>query len=505
MSREKREKLARLQPILPWDMLDYAHRDSQPSGAILMPPTPPTFGRRLAWVTLAGAAVAVISAMWLVALYQFPIADDFCRIVAVRSASGSIWFRTFSLTVATYLTWSGRWTTLLVHFLVLGSIDTLKNYPVTILVLAALQLLAIVVCFRYVLELSGSSSWLAGTIFYAVLITTMRNIAHNLYWFTGAVEYQFTFTTALALFTWVRLAPDKPLSNSLLCLATIAVCGQHELAAVSVLGIFACVWAVQRYTRQDSLRFFLFTAAAAAGLALTVLARGNFVRAGGTHAGFAGAIIAGNELGKLLRYSASDPKVLLSAFLWIQFVLHFRRKTMIDVSPVYQRLAPLLTIVLFLIIVAVPPVSTGLRVDRASGLALTVLLWGTTISIFLLRSRLAACAAPGLRTVAAVALACALISSPNVQQAQAALRVSPRVWRQRMVARLSAKGPNVLLPPVEPPSTLLVVPGVWAAEPGSWLNVCVADFMNVRSVVPAVAGPCAAGCAVTAPRGLPCK
>src|ERR1017187_2817075 len=114
-----------------------------------MPPIPPTFGRRLAWVTLAGAAVAVISAMWLVALYQFPVADDFCRIVAVRSASGSIWFRTFSLTVATYLSWSGRWTTLLVHFLVLGSLDTLKYYPLALLVLAALQLLAIVGSFRY--------------------------------------------------------------------------------------------------------------------------------------------------------------------------------------------------------------------------------------------------------------------------------------------------------------------------------------------------------------------
>ena len=470
-----------------------------------MPRIPPIFARRLAWFALACAAVAAISAMWLVALYQFPMADDFCRIVEARSAAGSIWFRTISLTVHTYLTWSGRWTTFLVHFLVLGNLDTLKYYPFALLMLAALQLLAIVGFFRYVLELSRASSWLAGTIFYAVLVTAMRSTPENLYWFTGAVEYQFTFTTALALFTWVRLAPDKPLSNALLCLATIAVCGQHELAAISVLGIIACVWAVNRASGQANRRYLLFTAASAAGLAMTVLARGNFVRAGETHAGLASVILAGNELEKSLRYFASDPRVILSAFLWTQFVLDFKRKTIIDLSPALQRLTPILTIGLFLLIAVVPPASVGMQVNRATGLALTVLLWGTTLSIFVFRFQLAACAAPGLRTVAAVALACALLSSTNVQQARAALSVSPQLWRQRMVTRLSAKGPDVLLAPVQSPSTLVSVPGVWAAEPTSWLNICVANFMNVRSVAPTAAGPCDAGCAVNSPSDVPCK
>lgn len=443
---------------------------------------PPIFRRRLGWAALLCCAVVAVSLMWLVAIYQFPRADDFCRIVQGRSAADPIWFRVFRLTAQTYLTWSGRWTSFLVYYLVLGSLDMLKYYPYALLVLAALQLLAIVGFFRYVLELSGARSWLAGTLFYAVLVTVMPRPQDGIYWFTGSVEYQFTFTTALVLFTCVRLAPDKPWSNALICLAAIAVCGQHELAAFCVFVVFAGVWTVKRVSRDNSLRFLLFAAAGAAGLAITVLARGNFVRATWYHGGRVGVIVAAFQLAKLLLRFVSDPRVILAAFLWTQFALDFKRRTILDLLPGYRPLAPFLTIGFFLLIVVVPTAVLGHAVPRANNLAFTVLLLGTTLSIFLFRFRLAACAAPGLRTAAAVTLACALLASPNAQQARAALKVSPLVWRQRMVARLSAQGPDVLMPLVQPPSPLVDVPGVWAAERDAFPNPCVADFMHVRSV-----------------------
>src|ERR1017187_10257274 len=290
---------------------------------------PSTFSRRLGWAILVGSAVVAIFAMWLVAIYQFPAADDFCRIVQGRSGADPIWSRIFRLTAPTYLTWSGRWTTFLVYYLVLGNLDTKKYYPHALLVVAALQLLAIVFFFRYVLELSGARSWLAATLFYAVLVTVMPTPQHGIYWFTGSVEYQFTFTTALALFTSVRLAPDKPGSNALICLAAIAVCGQHELAAIGVLAVFASVWAVKRISGDDSLRFLLFSAASAVGLAMTALARGNFVRAGYGHAGLPGVIVASSQLAKLLLLLASDPRVILAAFLWAQFALDFKPPTIL--------------------------------------------------------------------------------------------------------------------------------------------------------------------------------
>ena len=109
---------------------------------------PPDFSRRLAWAVVLGSAVVAISVMWLIAIYQFPNADDFCRIVEGHSAAGPIWFRVLRLTAHTYLTWSGRWASFLVYFLVLGNLDMLKYYPHCILGLAALQLLAIVGFFR---------------------------------------------------------------------------------------------------------------------------------------------------------------------------------------------------------------------------------------------------------------------------------------------------------------------------------------------------------------------
>lgn len=439
------------------------------------------FSRWLGWAALAGSAIVVISLMWLVAIYQFPAADDFCRIVQGRSAEGPIWLRVFRLTAHTYLTWSGRWTSFLVYYLVLGNLDMLKYYPYAILAVAALQLLAIVSFFRYVLELSGARSWFAGALFYAVLVTSMPSPQNGIYWFTGSVEYQLTATTALALFTSVRVAPDKLWSNVLICLAIIATCGQHELTAFCVFVAFAGVWAVKRIGRGESHRLLLFTAAAAAGLAMTLLSRGNFVRASHGFAGHAGFMVAMAQVAKLLLRVASDPRILLAAFLWAQFAPACKGTTVLDLAPGFRRLAVFLTIGFFLFLVVVPTTVIGERVDRANNLALTVLLLGTTLAIFMFRFRLATCAAPGLRTAAAVALACALLASPNAQDARNTLKVSPRAWRQRMIARLSARGPDVLMPPVRPPSPLVNVPGVGAAQSDNWLNICVADFMHVHT------------------------
>lgn len=246
--------------------------------------------------------------------------------------------------------------------------------------------------------------------------------------------------------------------------------------------VFAGVWAIKHLSRDNSLRILLFTAASALGLAITSLARGNFVRVGYSFAGRPNFSVAITQLAKLLLFFASNPAIILAAFLWTQFALGFKRTTFLDFQPLYRRLAPLLTIGFFALIVAVPTTVLGSPVGRANNLALMVLLLGTTLSIFLFRFRLVTCAAPGLQTPAAVCLACALLASPNAQEARAALKVSPAVWRQRMVARLSARGPDVLMPLVQAPSALVNVPGVWAAEGDAWLNRCVADFMHVRTV-----------------------
>ena len=96
---------------------------------------PANISRRLGWAALVGSAVVVISVMWLIVIYQFPMSDDFCRIVQSRSATDPIWLRVFRLTAHTYLTWSGRWTSFLVYYLVLGTLDALQYYPYAILAL----------------------------------------------------------------------------------------------------------------------------------------------------------------------------------------------------------------------------------------------------------------------------------------------------------------------------------------------------------------------------------
>jgi len=115
---------------------------------------------RLIWVVLAIAAIVSILMMWGVTAYQFPYADDFCRTVDGHDAPGNAFIRSVRQTAQTYMDWSGRWSTFFVHYLLLGSMDVLRDYAIALLLLSALQLVAAAGFFRFVLELSaGRLGW----------------------------------------------------------------------------------------------------------------------------------------------------------------------------------------------------------------------------------------------------------------------------------------------------------------------------------------------------------
>src|SRR4051794_27508978 len=90
---------------------------------------------RIVWAGLAIAAIVTIVMMWAVTAYQFPYADDFCRAVEGHEAPGNPLIRSVRQTAQTYMGWSGRWSTILVHYLVLGSMDVLRDYGTALLIL----------------------------------------------------------------------------------------------------------------------------------------------------------------------------------------------------------------------------------------------------------------------------------------------------------------------------------------------------------------------------------
>ena len=138
----------------------------------------------------------------------------------------------------------------------------------------------------------------------------------------------------------------------------------------------------------------------------------------------------------------------------------------------------ILTVGIALLIGGIPPLATGEPTDRALDLSFSVLLLGTALSIFMFRFELQDFAAPRLRPLAIVALAVVLLASPHIQLAATALRTPRAAWRLKMISRLTTSVPDVVMTPLEAPSRLVNVPGVWSADIHSWLNGCVARFMG---------------------------
>jgi hypothetical protein len=387
-------------------------------------------------------------------------------------------------TAQTYMGWSGRWSTILVHYLVLGSMDVLRDYGTALLILSAMQLVAAVVFFRFVLELPVGQALLAGILFYAVLLAAMPRPQQNLYFLTCTVEYQLICTTTIALFTLIKVLRDGALANLAICIAILVVCGEHELIALCLVLAFATIYVARRMQGERSRRLLLFTAVAGVGLAITAFAPGNFRRAAKNPMELTPAtfLLAASEPLHLVRSVVLSAAVMLAAFLWIQYVSE-RPQTSRNAGPMDRRLVAVVTVTMALVLTILPSLALHEHLPRSITVALSFVLFGGALYLFLFRRHLTRWTSPRLKAAAGIALAAALLMSPNTRSAYHALHVDRAIWRAQMTERLTAHEPDVLMPQVEPPSPLLNVPGAWSADPNNWLNGCVARFMHARSVV----------------------
>jgi hypothetical protein len=308
----------------------------------------------------------------------------------------------------------------------------------------------------------------------------------SVFWVTGAIEYQLAFTSGLLLFIGLLRAPDCRGVNLLLAIATIVVCGEHELVAAAVVAAMAgTVW-LRRHEGLATRRYGWLTAAAGVGLLLTAVAPGNSLRAKqqlpaayseGIHAAL-------SEFIRLIPQFLSDPRILAACALWVLFVA--KRTTPVRLDGRWSALlAMALTAAITLLILLAPPFLLGEPVARSSNLALSVLMAGTATTLFLYRGKFTGSKSLGLQLFLKLTLICGLIVSPNVRQARAAYQVPLADWRRQMTAQLTAGGDDVVINATTPPSPLLNAPVVWAAERDHWLNKCVATFMHVRSVAAA--------------------
>ncbi|QQR87935.1 MAG: hypothetical protein IPJ76_06845 [Flavobacteriales bacterium] len=273
-----------------------------------------------AWPLLLFASVALLL-LGVLALFTHPMADDWSYAHQGRTRELGPWL------VSEYLNWNGRYSSNLFVGkgpLVLGT-DALWLYrtiPVALLGATLLAMRSIAAC-----TVGGSQrAWSLGVVLTIVYFHGMPDIADGLYWYTGAVTYQFG--TVLLVFLLARcMACKGGVVNVLLIIATAGCSEVHMILALLVVAAAAAFDLSRRKPISTSTWSTLVTAMVCAGA--VVLAPGNSVRAAlfeGTHDVLHSAWMS---LLQTLRFGATwlfDPALLFCSIIYFPLQRQWRRE-----------------------------------------------------------------------------------------------------------------------------------------------------------------------------------
>ncbi|MGA8143042.1 MAG: hypothetical protein WB987_04035, partial [Candidatus Acidiferrales bacterium] len=160
--------------------------------------------------------------------YSVPALDDFCK--ASLSYDGVPQRSALSITWLYYTQWSPRWVTTFTQSIVMSHVDLARAYGWLLLAVMVANFSALWYFFRTVFQLSRASSLLVAGVFYAAYIASLSDLAEQLYWLTGAIEYNLSFATLLVLASLLYQARRGLWYYLAIVVLSIVIPAQHEIA-----------------------------------------------------------------------------------------------------------------------------------------------------------------------------------------------------------------------------------------------------------------------------------
>ncbi len=247
------------------------------------PATAPLTRMALLVSRLIVACVLVVFAAPFLALmfYSLPATDDFCK--ATLSFNTIPQRDVLSVTWMYYTQWSPRWLTTFIQSIVMSHVDLATSYGWLLLTVVVTNLAALWYFFRTVFRLPRTTSFLVAGVFYAAYIASLTDLQLQLYWLTGATEYNLSLSALLVLVSLLSQPRRAIWYFVLVALFSIAVPAQHEIA-----GVFLCVFlfagaVVMRVKRLPARQWYLSLGMAALSMIIVVLSPGNAIRAAQEH------------------------------------------------------------------------------------------------------------------------------------------------------------------------------------------------------------------------------
>jgi hypothetical protein len=464
---------------------------------------------RLAALGAAAALAAINLCSWIHLVLSRPLLDDFMVTVLGRQ-HGWIGFANYI-----FLEKSGRWTGHALLALVLTRVDMFRAYPWLLGLLAVIHFAATYTFLRLVVA-GTVSRWklvVWSLAFDAVLWTGRVVPSETLYWFSGAIPYEFSLSCSVFLVAGLvarsRSTSTGAVLRAGLVLLPVFVVGLHEMVGSMLAVVLAAgTWVAYRSRLPGRSLWMASGVACLVACAASVLAPGNAAR--GTEWPEAGSVslAIGGALADAWRWGQRwilDPRLLsASVFLWLSPGFRALRPPWIDSGPRWKPMVALVALLSLAILFTGPRWATGTyQPPRMLAVDYWVLFHAWFLLLFLWTRGSPASprwdAVRGLaRTVALAVLAYSLVTSGNgrlgladVTSGRLALWYDAMGQRHREMLDAGERRVRKMVVERPPAFPRLIHPNMDIREDPE-LNVAVARYYRLRQVVlaqPEVAAP----------------
>ncbi|MGA8145114.1 MAG: hypothetical protein WB987_14605, partial [Candidatus Acidiferrales bacterium] len=432
-------------------------------------------------------AVLIIFLTPFVALlfYSVPALDDFCK--ASLSYNGVPQRSALSITWLYYTQWSPRWVTTFTQSIVMSHVDLARAYGWLLLVVMVANCSALWYFFRTVFHLTPANSLLVAGVFYAAYVAGLADPAEQLYWFTGAVEYNLSFTTLLVLASLLYQARRGAWYYLTIVVLSIIIPAQHEIAGVFLFIVLLGGIVITRILRLPAVQWYVSFAVATVSQIIVMRSPGNSLRAAQEHRHLW-------DLAHLPRWVGhsfyrglgwlSFPSILVAACCI--FLLSQRDRELRSADgrpPAWFGIVGVCAMLAVCAEVALVEVASGVWIPYRVVAWFQFFFWLLFVCVI-------AIGIPELRSVrfthatqvgAFVLLALTLFASDNFRSAISDLRGPAQKWHQASNARLYQTGGALeFQAPIQYPHMAMHQDLV--ADSRCWVNICLANYLHAKSV-----------------------
>jgi hypothetical protein len=452
-----------------------------------------------AGVGAPGAALLIFLSRWMIPValviflapfvallfYSVPALDDFCK--ASLSYNGVPQRSALSITWLYFTQWSPRWVTTFTQSLVMSHVDLARAYGWLLLAVMVANCLALWYFFRTVFHLTRANSLLIAGVFYAAYLASLADPAAQLYWFTGAVEYNLSFTTLLVLASLLYQARRGFWYYLAIVVLSIVIPAQHEIAGVFLFIVLLGGIVITRILRLPTVQWYVTFAVATVSQIIVMRSPGNALRAAQEHRHLW-------DLAHLPRWVGhsfyrglgwlSFPSILVAACC-IFLLCHRDQDSQSPASrpPGWLGLVGVCAMLAVCCEVALVEVASGVWIPYRVVAWFQFFFWLLFVCVIAIgipelhNVRFS----PSTRVGAFALLALTLFASDNFRAAVSDLRGPAQKWWQASNSRLHQSG-GALEFQVPTHYPQMAMHQDLVADAGCWVNICVANYVRAKSV-----------------------